>query len=41
MIIMISGKEVIKSENRSIRDGTVSGRWSEKASVRNLYLVKQ
>lgn len=41
MIIIIGGKEEIKSENRSIRDGTILGRWSGKASVRILYLVKQ
>ena len=39
MIIMIGGKEEIKSENRSIRDGTVLDRWSGKASVRNLYVI--
>lgn len=41
VIIMIGGKGEIKSENRSIWDGTVLGRWSGKASVRNLHLIKQ
>ena len=41
VIIMIGGKGEIKSENRSIRDSTVLGRWLGKASVRNLHLIKQ